>query len=65
MVCVFIARQARMGSGGCLCWFVLVFPVPTTLLGTHKCVLSEFMLLKYGEAENIPRGGSDPLGKNK
>lgn len=54
-----------MGSGGCLCWLVLVFPVPTTVVGTHKCVLSEFMLLKHGEAENIPIGGSDPVGKNK
>lgn len=51
---------ASMGCG-CTCWFVWVAPVPTAIVGAQKCVLSECVFLKYGEAS--PTGCSNSVGK--
>lgn len=37
-------------------------PVPTTIVGSQKCLLSECVLLKYGEAETVLTGCSDSVG---
>lgn len=39
---VFTLCPPRMGSG-CVWWLTEVFPVPTTIAGTQKCLFSEYV----------------------
>lgn len=51
--CIFTAFPAEVGAG-CPSWLVWGSLAPTTIGGTQKC-LSKCMLLKHGEAKNIPQ----------